>query len=269
MSVRKGGFRSRSLLAFGAVLFLFQLGCACTKPGCGGFAITSPKAGQVLPAGDVDVILDPLRADFCNLPPSAYQVTLDDGTPVNVPVGDVLKTRFSNVKPGEHTARAVALDSKGRALQSAAVKFRVEAPKVAEAPPVPTPAPTPKPTEAPLTPAVINEGGYLKDLFFDFDKYDVRDDQRANQEANGAFLGKNSMVKLTIEGHCDERGTRQYNLALGEKRANAAKEYLERLGVDGRRMTTISYGKDKPFADGHDESAWQKNRRAHYVATSN
>ena len=71
---------------------------------------------------------------------------------------------------------------------------------------------------------------------------------------------------VTIEGHCDERGTSAYNLALGEKRANAAKEYLVALGVNAARVSTVSYGKERPFDDGHDESAWAKNRRAHFVA---
>ena len=72
-------------------------------------------------------------------------------------------------------------------------------------------------------------------------------------------------MAVTIEGHCDERGTNAYNLALGEKRANAAKDYLVSLGVDGGRITTISYGEEKPFDAGHDETAWTKNRRGHFV----
>jgi peptidoglycan-associated lipoprotein len=74
-----------------------------------------------------------------------------------------------------------------------------------------------------------------------------------------------STVNITIEGHCDERGTKAYNLALGEKRANAAKEYLVALGVSGSRIATVSYGKERPFDPGHDEAAWAKNRRAHFV----
>lgn len=114
----------------------------------------------------------------------------------------------------------------------------------------------------------INKRGYLKDVFFDFDKYDVRADQRDNLAADGDWLRKFGTVKFRIEGHCDERGTAQYNLALGEKRANAAKEYLASLGVDGSRVEIVSYGKERPFAQGHDESAWAQNRRGHFVVTS-
>ncbi|HEX7681728.1 MAG TPA: OmpA family protein, partial [Thermoanaerobaculia bacterium] len=82
------------------------------------------------------------------------------------------------------------------------------------------------------------------------------------------WLRNHRTYHVMIEGHCDERGTEQYNLALGEKRAYDAKEYLSTLGIDTTRLSTISYGEDKPFDQGHDEIAWSKNRRAHVVLTS-
>ena len=78
-------------------------------------------------------------------------------------------------------------------------------------------------------------------------------------------MKKNPQYSLLIEGHCDERGTEQYNLALGDRRANAAKEYIVALGIDGNRIRTVSYGEERPFDPGHDEAAWAKNRRAHLV----
>ena len=83
--------------------------------------------------------------------------------------------------------------------------------------------------------------------------------------ASADWLKKNGQYSLLVEGHCDERGTEQYNLALGDKRANTAKEYLMTLGVDGSRIRTVSYGEERPFDPGHDEAAWAKNRRAHLV----
>ena len=105
----------------------------------------------------------------------------------------------------------------------------------------------------------------LNDAFFDFDSYVLTSEAKGTLEANAKELKRATVGNITIEGHCDERGTKAYNLALGEKRANAAKEYLVALGVSGSRINTVSYGKERPFDPGHDESAWAKNRRAHFV----
>ena len=106
----------------------------------------------------------------------------------------------------------------------------------------------------------------LEDAFFDFDDFSLRQDAKSALESDGKYLQKNSGVRVVIEGHCDERGSVEYNLALGEKRARAAREYLVSYGIPNNRLTTISYGKERPFDSGHDESAWAKNRRAHVVS---
>jgi len=106
----------------------------------------------------------------------------------------------------------------------------------------------------------------LVDAFFDFDDFSLRQDAKSALEKDGKYLEKNSGMKAVIEGHCDERGSVEYNLALGEKRARAAKDYLVSYGIPGGRLTTISYGKERPFESGHDEEAWAKNRRAHVVS---
>ena len=105
----------------------------------------------------------------------------------------------------------------------------------------------------------------LNDIFFDFDKATLSPDSKSILSSNASQLKDASAMTITIEGHCDERGTRSYNLALGEKRANAAKDFLVSLGVPASQVTTVSYGKDKPFDMGHTEAAWAKNRRAHFV----
>jgi peptidoglycan-associated lipoprotein len=107
--------------------------------------------------------------------------------------------------------------------------------------------------------------GDLGDVFFDFDKAEIRDDARGTLTDNGRKLMEVSDAMILIEGHCDERGTVEYNLALGERRAQAAKDFLVNYGVPASRIDTISYGENKPFAMGHDEGAWQQNRRAHFV----
>ena len=136
-----------------------------------------------------------------------------------------------------------------------------------EPPPTETNTPPP-PSETTPPPPPSSETGEklsLEDAFFDFDDFSLRQDAKAALERDGKYLESNSGTKVVIEGHCDERGSVEYNLALGEKRARAAKDYLVSYGVPGNRLTTISYGKERPFDSGHDESAWSKNRRAHVV----
>ncbi len=105
----------------------------------------------------------------------------------------------------------------------------------------------------------------LSDAFFAFDSYSLTAEAKGTLEANAREMKRVMDKSITIEGHCDERGTKAYNLALGEKRANAARDYLVALGVNASRITTVSYGKERPFDNGHDEAAWAKNRRAHFV----
>jgi peptidoglycan-associated lipoprotein len=105
----------------------------------------------------------------------------------------------------------------------------------------------------------------LQDVFFDFDQASIRDDQKTALNQNVGWLKKNSQGKITIEGHCDERGATEYNLALGERRAKAVKDYLVAAGVGADRIATVSYGEERPFVLGHDESAWKWNRRGHFV----
>lgn len=111
----------------------------------------------------------------------------------------------------------------------------------------------------------INKEQPLAMIHFDYDKYFVREDAKQVLQKNAAWLGKFRTVKLLVEGHCDERGTEDYNLALGEKRAKSAFDFLVSLGVSADRMRIISYGKSQPLTSGHDEASWQKNRRAQFT----
>jgi peptidoglycan-associated lipoprotein len=131
-----------------------------------------------------------------------------------------------------------------------------------------TPAPSDQ-SSIPPSPGNDNAGervSNLEDAFFDFDDFSLRSDAKSALENDGKFLQSNASARVVIEGHCDERGSVEYNLALGEKRARAAKDYLVSYGIPSSRLTTISYGKERPFDQGHDESAWSKNRRAHVVS---
>lgn len=107
--------------------------------------------------------------------------------------------------------------------------------------------------------------GEIQTVYFDYDSSDLDSSVISALEANAQFLKDNPTVEIQIEGHCDERGGIQYNLALGEKRARSVKQYLEALGVEAGRMSTMSYGKERPKSFGHDEAAWKQNRRANFV----
>ena len=127
-------------------------------------------------------------------------------------------------------------------------------------PPQTAVAPTPGPGYAPGSAEQFNqEVGAV--VYFDFDKYDLSPEARAQLEKQAGWLKQYANITVTVEGNCDERGTREYNLALGERRASSAKNYLVALGVDPNRIQTISYGKERPAVPGSDEAAWAQNRR--------
>jgi peptidoglycan-associated lipoprotein len=148
------------------------------------------------------------------------------------------------------------------------------------APPPPPPRPVEEPMPVPPEPDAItasnlpddldslNRSGVLKPVFFDLDSSDVNAASQQVLQENAEVLRRNGRWQITIEGHCDERGTAEYNLALGERRALSARTYLLSLGIPAERVRTVSYGKEFPFDQGHDESAWSKNRRAHFVITA-
>tara|TARA_Y100001934_G_scaffold250355_1_gene312584 strand:- start:115 stop:885 length:771 start_codon:yes stop_codon:yes gene_type:complete len=113
--------------------------------------------------------------------------------------------------------------------------------------------------------STFHETKDLQDIHFKFDKYDLDNDSRKVLQQNAELLKKNPSMKIEIQGHCDERGTNNYNTALGERRANSTKKFLVSLGVDASRLNTISYGEEKPFCFDSNESCWFKNRRAHFM----
>ena len=150
-------------------------------------------------------------------------------------------------------------------------------------PPPPTPPPPAPPPPAPLVPPEpipqnvftsrsslddLNRESPLQIVFFDYDSAELGEEARAALRANADLLNGTMSWVITIEGHCDERGTAEYNLGLGERRAFAARNYLLELGIAGQRVRTVSYGKEFPFDPAHDERAWAQNRRAHFVITA-
>jgi peptidoglycan-associated lipoprotein len=144
--------------------------------------------------------------------------------------------------------------------------------------PPPPPEPVSEPVIVPPMPAEdlisgksiddLNRDSPLKPLFFELDSFEVSAEGQTVLQENAAIMKKYATWSVTIEGHCDERGTAEYNLALGERRALAAKTYLVSLGIPADKVKTVSYGKEFPFDPGHDDDAWSKNRRAHFVITA-
>ncbi len=139
-----------------------------------------------------------------------------------------------------------------------------------EPPSAPAPAPQPAdPLEGDL--ASVNEylrsQGMLGDVYYAYDSADLSAEARQRLAANARFFNEHPAFEALIEGHCDERGTPEYNLALGERRASSARSYLTSLGVDGSRLRTITYGEERPACTESEESCWSQNRRAHFMVT--
>lgn len=155
-------------------------------------------------------------------------------------------------------------------------------PAAEERAPAPAPRPVPPPAPPPVVPPVLtpedefarrtleelNRESPLEAVFFGLDSSELDDRARSTAEANAELLMRYPTWVVTIEGHCDERGTPEYNLGLGERRALAAQLYMVQLGLEASRIRTVSYGKEFPFDPGHDDAAWAANRRAHFVISS-
>jgi peptidoglycan-associated lipoprotein len=128
-----------------------------------------------------------------------------------------------------------------------------------------TAAPSTAAPATPPPPSEFSETANLKDVYFDFDRYDIRPGDAQVLDGNATWLKSNANNLVLIEGHCDERGTNEYNLALGERRAKSTMNYLVSQGIQANRITIISYGKERPVCNEKTEACWQKNRRAHFL----
>jgi peptidoglycan-associated lipoprotein len=197
-----------------------------------------------------------------------------------MPKGDVMLTRCSHLVLSSLLVAAVVLSGCAKrpaTTQAAAPAPTGSASTTAATPAAPAPAPVQSdtPTAATTTPAPTTTARpavqdfaavpELADVFFDFDKYDIRPGDAKTLDANANWLKSNPNHLVLIEGHCDERGTNEYNLALGERRAKSTMNYLVSQGVQANRITIISYGEERPQCTEHTEACWAKNRRAHFL----
>jgi len=167
-------------------------------------------------------------------------------------IGAVQPSGSQSVNPGDSTTYHLVAKGSG-GTQEATTRLTVTPPPAAAAPPAPSPS------EEDLF------GQTVKDIYFEYDKSDIRGDQQASIQADAQFLNQHSNINFTIEGHCDNRGSTEYNLALGDQRASSVKSGLVAAGVNASRIKTISFGKEKPFCMEDNEACWQQNRRGHFV----
>lgn len=167
-------------------------------------------------------------------------------------IGAVQASGSQSVNPSDSTTYHLVAKGSGGS-QEASTRLTVTPPPMTQAPP------SPSPSEEDIF------GQSVKDVYFDYDKSDVRADQQSAIQSDAQFLNQHSGINFTIEGHCDDRGSTEYNLALGDQRASSVKNALVSAGVSASRIKTISYGKEKPFCMEDNEACWQQNRRGHLV----
>jgi peptidoglycan-associated lipoprotein len=185
---------------------------------------------------------------------NAATVQIDPG------IGQVAATGNRQINPTSSvTYTATATGPGGTATDTARVTVNIPAPPPAAAPP-------PRPRAPDVTISELFQRN-VQDIFFDYDKADIRADQIAKLQTAAAWLKDNGNVRFTIEGHCDERGSEEYNLGLGDRRANAVKEFLISQGLAGGRVNTVSFGEERPQCREQTEECYQKNRRGHFEMT--
>src|SRR5499427_9063372 len=237
-------YRACLLIAFAA---------AALTVGCGKKPIqTRPEPAPAPPAARPTVTLqaNPTTINKGDASTLSWSSTNATQLTISPEVGAVAPEGSTKVTPSESSTYTITASGPGGSADST-VRVTVSAP-----------AAPPPPTNATMDELFLKE---VQDAYFDLDKADIRSDARSALGKTADFLRNYPQIKVVIEGHCDERGSTEYNLALGDRRAAAVKQYLVSLGIGADRMSTVSYGKEKPFCMESTEDCWQKNRRGHFV----
>jgi peptidoglycan-associated lipoprotein len=233
------------------LLLVCALGALLTLGACGKKAVPPPPPPPPpppAPTASISVTPNTIQAG------QSASLTWQTGNATDVSIdgiGAVQPNGSQSVSPTDSTTYHLIAKGSG-GTQEATARLTVS-----QAPPPPPP-----------TGSVTDEDLFsqsVKDVYFDYDKADMRGDQQASVQADAQFLSQHANMTFTIEGHCDERGSTDYNLALGDQRASAVKNALTAAGVSASRIKTISYGKEKPFCTESNEACWQQNRRGHLV----
>ncbi len=235
-------------------LLISGVGCAKKAPVPTPSAKESPTPPEAPPAPEPMITLNasPSAIEQGQSATLSWKSSNATGVIIDSGIGTVEPSGNRSISPSESTTyKATATGPGGRAVAEARVTVT--------APPAVTPPPEPALSDERFFMANIT------DAFFDYDSYSIRSDARSALMSDARSLRERPGIRITIEGHCDERGSERYNLALGDRRANAAKEFLVSQGIDASRINTISYGEERGFCEESDEECWQLNRRAHIV----
>jgi peptidoglycan-associated lipoprotein len=241
-------YRSFLLTAFAAAVF--TIGCA-KKP----VAAPPPPPAPPPPAARPTVTLQASPTSINKGDSTTLSWSSTNATQLSIApgVGAVSPVGSPKITPSDSTTYTLTATGPGGSAD-ASVRVTVAAP------------PPPPPPAGPSIEELFARN--VQDSYFDFNKADIRADAREALGKTAGFLRDHPEVKVTIEGHCDERGSTEYNLGLGDRRANAVKQYLVSLGVSADRLSTVSFGKEKPFCMEHNEACWQQNRRGHFVKSN-
>ncbi|HYL62394.1 MAG TPA: peptidoglycan-associated lipoprotein Pal [Candidatus Methylomirabilis sp.] len=245
---RVSSFVYRGALLSATLALVFAAGCKKKPP-----AAAPPPPPPPPPAAKPTVSLQANPTSINKGDSTTLSWTSTDATQLTIApeVGAVTAQGSTRVTPSDSTTYTITASGPGGSADSS-VRVTVSAP-----PPPPEKAPEPSIDELFLRD--------VKDAYFDYNKADIREDARQALGQTADFLKAHPEVKASIEGHCDERGSTEYNILLGDRRAAAVKNYLVQLGIAADRLTTVSYGKERPFCTEHDETCWQSNRRGHFV----
>jgi peptidoglycan-associated lipoprotein len=236
-------------------LFLGLIGLALFAGGCKKQAAAPPpSATPAPPAAQPTVTLNasPISINAGQTVTLSWSSTNATDLSIDGGVGKVAPEGSTPVTPTQSTTYTITASGPG-GTASATAHVDVNAPS----------APPPQTTAQPNISDLFAQN--IRDAFFDLDKSEIRSDARDALTKDAEFLRTYPDVRISLEGHCDERGSTEYNLGLGERRADAAKNFLISLGIAAGRIDTVSWGKERPFCSEHDESCWQQNRRAHFV----
>jgi peptidoglycan-associated lipoprotein len=238
----------RSLLIFASTALLFVAACN-KKPKAVPPAPPPPPPAAAKPS--VSISADRTTINKGESAKLTWTTTDANNASITPEVGAVTPQGSTTVTPAESTTYSITASGPGGSTD-ATVRITVN-----------VPAPVVEKPRGPSFEELFTQE--VRDAYFDLDKADIRPDARAALEKTASFLKGYPLAHVTIEGHCDERGSTEYNLALGDRRANAVKQYLVNLGIPAGNLNTVSYGKEKPFCMESNESCWQQNRRGHFV----
>ena len=238
---------TRLLLALASVALLSASGCHKQK------AQPAPTPAAPPPAAAKPTVTFSASPTAINKGESAklsWTTTDANNVSISPEVGAVTLQGSTTVTPADSTTFTITASGPGGSADATA---RVS---------VNVPAPPPAAKEATFDELFLKE---VRDAYFDYDSAEIRPDTREALQKTATFLKGYPSIRVTVEGHCDERGSTEYNLALGDRRANAVKQYLVNLGIPAANLNTVSYGKEKPFCMESTEVCWQKNRRGHFA----